>query len=89
LDTKTHSLIVYAYKNSTYQKTLRYDLIRSTDFPKIPIGNSKIKITRTVTSVIPATNKITENGITTHKLSTDDVKGGIYVPHIKYNYKFY
>ena len=114
LDTKTHSLIVYAYKNSTYQKTLRYDLIRSTDFPKIPIGNSKIKITRTidlVNGIEPnkddnaeniredeKENKVakgsyvinTSDTSVTVALSKDDiVKGGIYIPHIKYNYKFY
>lgn len=104
LDTKTHSLIVYAYKNSTYQKTLRYDLIRSTDFPKIPVGNSKIKITRTINTVngvSPSENNNTANikagtgayvindKVTVALGKHDDVKGGIYVPHIKYNYKFY
>lgn len=52
LDTKTHALIVYAFigKDSNgedmYQKTLRYDLINSTDFPKIPIGESRMIIQR-------------------------------------------
>ena len=45
IDTKTHSLIVYKYlAEGQYQKTLRYDLVKSTDFPKIPIGESTIMV---------------------------------------------
>lgn len=45
LDTKTHSLIVYSLlSDKSYQKTMRYDLVLSTDFPKIPKGESTIKI---------------------------------------------
>ena len=56
LDTKKHALIVYSYLGVStdsqtagepiYQKTLRYDLIQSTDFPKIPIGKSKMVVER-------------------------------------------
>jgi hypothetical protein len=56
LDTKKHALIVYSYlgmstdsqtaKEPIYQKTLRYDLIQSTDFPKIPVGKSKMVVER-------------------------------------------
>jgi phage-related protein len=45
LDTKTHSLIVYSLlSDKSYQKTMRYDLVLSTDFPKIPKGESTIAI---------------------------------------------
>jgi hypothetical protein len=55
LDTKKRAMIVYSYQGkstdtqkpgSVYVKTLRYDLISSTDFPKIPRGKSQIRVER-------------------------------------------
>jgi phage-related protein len=97
IDTKTHSLIVWKWKEpEKFIKTLRYDLVKSTDFPKIPKGESSIKITRAIGNVYdqkgnPVDGKVKDSDTEieivpnpTHKMN-----GGIYNPHIKYNYKYY
>ena len=50
LNTKKHSLTIY-HSNGT--KDLRYDLIKSTHWPKIPIGESTIKITCGLSNLVP------------------------------------
>jgi hypothetical protein len=50
LKTKNHSLIVYGFGSDNdggiiTSKNLRYDLVKSTHWPKIPIGESEMKIT--------------------------------------------
>lgn len=50
LNTKNHSLIVYDDKNS---KSLRYDLVKSTDWLKIPKGDSTITISCKLGSLSP------------------------------------
>jgi phage-related protein len=52
LDTKKHALMVYSPKKinneDSYQKSLRYDLVKSTHWPKIPKGESVIKVTSNI-----------------------------------------
>lgn len=50
LNTKNHSLIVYDEEDN---KSLRYDLIKSTDWQKIPQGESTMKITCNLSSLNP------------------------------------
>lgn len=50
LNSKNHSLTVY-HSNGT--KDLRYDLVKSTHWPKIPIGESNIKITCGLSNLVP------------------------------------
>lgn len=50
LNTKNHSLTIYD-KNGN--KNLRYDLIKSTDWIKIPIGESKMRITCGLDTILP------------------------------------
>lgn len=50
LNSKKHSLTVY-HSNGT--KDLRYDLVKSTHWPKIPIGESNIKITCGLSNLVP------------------------------------
>ena len=50
LNTKKHSLTIYHFNKT---KSLRYDLIKSTHWPKIPIGESTIKITCGLSNLVP------------------------------------
>lgn len=50
LNSKKHSLTI-CHSNGT--KDLRYDLIKSTHWPKIPIGESAIKITCGLSNLVP------------------------------------
>ena len=50
LNSKNHSLTVY-HSNGT--KDLRYDLVKSTHWPKISVGESNIKITCGLSNLVP------------------------------------
>ena len=50
LSTKKHSLVVY---HTDGQKSMRYDLIKSTHWPKVPMGESTIKIFCNFSGLIP------------------------------------
>lgn len=44
LNSKKHSLEIYSLQGTTYSKSLRYDLVKSTNWITIPQGESRIKI---------------------------------------------
>lgn len=50
LNTKNHTLVIYSYEGLStedvelYRKNLRYDFVKSSDWLKIPIGESYIKV---------------------------------------------